>query len=76
MGNETSSRKPARPAVVTSEPVRDGGPVEAAHFIRDALADLTGLAQRHRLDMLVYLLDMARLEAGEAIRLGSQQRQP
>ena len=68
MGNKTSSHEPPRPPATTAEPQRDGGRLEAAHFIGDTLADLSRLAQRHRLDMLVYLLDMARLETDDLIR--------
>ncbi|TXJ08730.1 MAG: hypothetical protein E6Q28_16830 [Afipia sp.] len=43
----------------------DGGPAEAASLISAAVAELTQLAHRHRLDMLAHLLDMAKLEADE-----------
>ena len=52
-----------------SQPPADGGPVEAAHYIKGAVHDLARLARRHRLDMLAYLLDMAHLEAEERLRL-------
>ncbi|WP_307704587.1 hypothetical protein [Rhodopseudomonas sp. B29] len=32
------------------------------------MGELIHLAHRHRLDMLCYLLDMARLEAAEVVR--------
>jgi hypothetical protein len=48
---------------------RDGGPVEAAGYLSEAISELIQIAQVHRLDMLCYLLDMARLEAGEIVRL-------
>lgn len=48
----------------------DGGPIEAASFISETLAGLTQLARRHKLDMLGYLLDMARLESDEVVRRG------
>jgi hypothetical protein len=50
-------------------PPDDGGPAEAAHYIKGAVHDLARLARRHRLDMLAYLLDMAHLEAEERLRL-------
>ncbi|MCF2523981.1 hypothetical protein [Bradyrhizobium sp. G127] len=46
----------------------DGGPIEAASFISGAVAELSQLAKRHRLDLLGYLLDMAKLEADEITR--------
>ena len=49
----------------------DGDPVEAASFIFGAVAELSQLAKRHRLDMLGYLLDMAQLEADEIVRRGA-----
>ncbi|QUS40367.1 hypothetical protein RPMA_17135 [Tardiphaga alba] len=51
------------------QPPGDGGPVEAAHYIKGAVHELARLARRHRLDMLAYLLDMAHLEAEERLRL-------
>jgi hypothetical protein len=53
----------------TLESRGEGGPEEAAAFIADAAADLAGLARRHRLDMLGYLLGMLQLEAEEHLRL-------
>ncbi|ABE40258.1 hypothetical protein HUU61_04550 [Rhodopseudomonas palustris] len=57
---------------------RDGGPVEAAGYLAEALSELIQIAQVHRLDVLCYLLDMARMEAGEIVRIqkrgGSQRR--
>lgn len=50
------------------QPPRDGSEVEAAAYLAGALGELINLAQRHRLDMLCYLLDMARLEAAEVVR--------
>jgi hypothetical protein len=51
------------------QPPADGGPAEAAHYIKGAVHDLACLARRHRLEMLAYLLDMAHLEAEERLRL-------
>ena len=56
----------------SAEPARDGGPFEAADFIKERIAELAALARRHRLDLLGYLLDMAHLEAEEACRRGHQ----
>lgn len=36
---------------------------EAADYVAEMTADLAKIARRHHLDMLGYLLDMARLEA-------------
>jgi len=47
----------------------DGGPDEAVAFIAETVSDLARLARRHRLDVLVRLLDMAQMEAQERIRL-------
>ncbi|CAN5369069.1 hypothetical protein BH11PSE4_BH11PSE4_12840 [soil metagenome] len=50
------------------QPPRDGGPEEAAHYLRDAITELAQMAHRHRLEMLGYLLDMALMEADEMVR--------
>jgi hypothetical protein len=47
----------------------DGGPDEAAHYIKGSLADLSRMARRHGHDLLAYLLDMAHLEADEILRV-------
>jgi hypothetical protein len=56
----------------TEDPPQDGGPDDAAAFIAEGVADLSGLARRHRLDMLGFLLSMAQLEAEEHLRLRSR----
>ena len=56
------------------EPPGDGGPDEAAGFIAETLADLAGLARRHRLRMLTHLIEMAQLEAEERVRLRSRRK--
>ena len=61
----SSGRGPRSPA---GEPPGDGGPEEAAAYIAQNLADLARLARRHRLDMLVRLLEMAQMEAQERIQ--------
>ena len=53
----------------TCDPPEDGGPDEAAAFIAENLADLARMARRHRLDILVRLLEMAQMEADERVRL-------
>ena len=39
---------------------------EAAHYIAEFSAELASLAREANLDLLAYMLDMARLEATEA----------
>jgi hypothetical protein len=53
----------------TDEPPGDGGPDEAAAFIAETTAALARLARRHKLGLLVRLLEMARMEAEEWVRL-------
>jgi hypothetical protein len=46
------------------EPVPDGEtPKDAAAYIAELSAGLSSVARRHRLGTLVYILDMARMEA-------------
>ncbi|MDP1583478.1 MAG: hypothetical protein Q8M18_08625 [Bradyrhizobium sp.] len=58
----------------TDDPPGDGGPDEAASFIAESVAELALLARRHKLGMLVRLLEMAQLEAEERVRLRSKRR--
>jgi hypothetical protein len=58
----------------TDDPPGDGGPDEAASFIAETVADLAMLARRHRLGVLVRLLEMAQLEAEERVRLRSKRK--
>jgi hypothetical protein len=53
----------------------DGGPGEAAAFIGDTIADLAVLARRHGHQTLSFLLDMARMEADDIVRLPHKPRQ-
>jgi hypothetical protein len=52
-----------------NEPPGEGGSEEAARFIADTVTSLTRLARRHNLDLLAYLLAMARLEAEEQVKI-------
>lgn len=52
----------------SGEAARDGGPLEAAEYVSLAVGELSQLARAHRLGMLAYLLDMAKLEADETLR--------
>ena len=56
------------------DPPGDGGPDEATSFIAETVAELALLARRHKLVMLVALLEMAQLEAEERIRLRSKRK--
>jgi hypothetical protein len=58
----------------TDDPLGDGGPDEAAAFIAEAVADLARVARRHRLGMLVRLLDMAQMEAEDRVRLRGKRK--
>ena len=52
----------------------DGGPDEAAAFIAETVAELARLARRHRLGMLVPLLEMAQMEAEDRVRLRGKRK--
>jgi hypothetical protein len=52
----------------TDDP-EDGGPDEATAFIAETAAELARIARRHKLGMLVRLLEMAQMEAEERVRL-------
>ncbi len=56
------------------EPGKDRA--ETAEFIQSMLAQLRAMAQAERLDMLAYLIEMAYLEAGEALRGEKQAARP
>lgn len=43
-------------------------------FIAESVAELVTLAERHRLDVLGYLLGMAQLEAEERLRTRSKRK--
>ncbi|MGO4386026.1 hypothetical protein AB4Y85_00670 [Microvirga sp. 2YAF29] len=45
---------------------------ETAQYIAEFTAELSYLARQSKLDLLAYLLDMARLEAGRAIQAGKR----
>ena len=52
----------------------EGGPDEAVAFIAETVAELSKLAERHRLEVLGHLLGMAQLEAEERMRLRSKRK--
>jgi hypothetical protein len=51
------------------DPLGDGGPDEATVLIAETVAELARVARRHKLGMLVRLLEMAQMEAEERVRL-------
>jgi hypothetical protein len=52
----------------------EGGADEAVAFIAEQAASLRKLAERHKLDVLHYLLGMTKLEADEHLRLRSKRK--
>ncbi|UPK32257.1 hypothetical protein IVB18_28665 [Bradyrhizobium sp. 186] len=52
----------------------EGGADEAVAFIAEQVAALRKLAERHKLDVLHYLLGMTKLEADEHLRLRSKRK--
>lgn len=52
----------------------DMSSAEAAQYIAEFTAELSYLPRRTRLDLLAYLLDMARLEAARAIQADNRKR--
>jgi hypothetical protein len=56
------------------DPAGDGGPDEATAFIAESVTELARLARRHRLDMLILLLEMTQMEAEERVRLRGKRK--
>ena len=52
----------------------EGGAAEAVAYIAEQEAVLRKLAERHRLDVLHYLLGMTQLEADEHLRLRTRRK--
>src|SRR5205807_8126666 len=52
----------------------EGGVDEAVAFIAEQVAALRKLAERHKLDVLHYLLGMTQLEADEHLRLRTRRK--
>ncbi|GMO26536.1 hypothetical protein TM239_25340 [Bradyrhizobium sp. TM239] len=52
----------------------EGGVDEAVAFIAEQIGPLRKLAERHKLDVLHYLLGMTKLEADEHLRLRSKRK--
>ena len=55
----------SRPAPRT---VDGGDPAETARYVAQLSGELADMARAARLDVLAYILDMARAEAGNAVR--------
>ncbi len=47
-------------------------PMETAQYVAEFSAELSYLAREANLDLLAYLLDMARLEASRAVQSGNK----
>ena len=58
----------------SDEQVGDGGPDEATAFIAETVAELARLARRHKLGMLILLLEMTQMEAEERARLRGRRK--
>jgi hypothetical protein len=55
------------------EPRPEGNtPSDVASYIAELCGDLSGLARRQGLDVLAYMLDMAKLEAQNSMRFESE----
>ncbi|MBR0839356.1 hypothetical protein JQ607_04025 [Bradyrhizobium liaoningense] len=63
----------ARRGTRDEEP-EEGGADEAVAFIAEQAGALRKLAERHKLDVLHYLLGMTKLEADEHLRLRSKRK--
>ena len=48
--------------------------METAQYIAEFSAELSSLARKPKLDLLAYLLDMARLEAIRTVQVGEKDR--
>ncbi|MCP3470477.1 hypothetical protein NLM33_09100 [Bradyrhizobium sp. CCGUVB1N3] len=57
-----------------SEEPGEGGADEAVAFIAEQVVHLRQIAERHKLDVLHYLLGMTQLEADEHLRLRSKRK--
>lgn len=57
-----------------NEEPEEGGADEAVAFIAEQAGALRKLAERHKLDVLHYLLGMTKLEADEHLRLRSKRK--
>ncbi len=73
------ARKRSRAATAARDGARndepgEGGADEAVAFIAEQVTALRKLAERHKLDVLHYLLGMTKLEADEHLQLRSKRK--
>jgi hypothetical protein len=73
-GKKRARAVPGAPGGSRHEEPGEGGADEAVAFIAEQVAALRKLAERHRLDVLHYLLGMTKLEADERLRLRSKRK--
>jgi len=68
----SKAKEPQEPTSVSAPRPQDGAVAdETARYIAEFTAELAYLAQQAELELLAYLLDMARLEATRSIRPGT-----
>ncbi len=73
-GRKRKRASPAGQRGSRGEEPGDGGADEAVAFIAEQVTNLRKLAERHKLDVLHYLLGMTKLEADEHLRLRSKRK--
>ncbi|MCB8820994.1 hypothetical protein [Microvirga rosea] len=70
----TSKKKSTAPATSERGLAAGSSLVETAQYIAEFTAELSFLARRSNLDLLAYLLDMARLEATRSVQSSKRER--
>ena len=73
-GKKRARAASGAPASVRNEEPGEGGADEAVAFIAEQVAAMRKLAERHKLDVLHYLLGMTQLEADEHLRLRTRRK--
>lgn len=73
-GKKRARVRSGAPARSRGEEPGEGGSDEAVAFIAEQVGALRKLAERHKLDVLHYLLGMTKLEADEHLRLRSKRK--
>jgi len=73
-GKKRARAASGAPASLRNEEPGEGGADEAVAFIAEQVAALRKLAERHKLDVLHYLLGMTQLEADEHLRLRTKRK--
>ena len=73
--SSVSVHGPHKPPVVRTRPPApiSRSAVETAMYVVDFTTELSSLARNSRLDLLAYLLDMARLEAIRVVQANSRE---